>query len=132
LTRQGTLSKSCEPIPDTRIFQARHSRQSMVPKHDSPKHHPRSLSPAIEVELEQALGALCVSESPETTERLRLAVNDAGRDAREIGLRAEELILLLKSLERRIGGSIPDRDVHGKDALRTRMIHTLLKAYYNS
>jgi hypothetical protein len=104
---------------------------AIVAEHtNTPQEPPRSLSPEVKEQLEQALRELAAAAKPMVTDALRTALDRAGNDARERKLRPEELILVFKSMEHRIGIRFPNAETAG-DTFRTRLIRTLLEAYYN-
>src|SRR5205809_3420381 len=81
----------------------------MVAQHtNTPEEPPRSLSPEVTEQLEQALRDFAAAAKPMVTEVLRTALARAGDDARARKLRAEELILLFKAMEQRIGLKFPE------------------------
>jgi hypothetical protein len=97
---------------------------------NSPEDAPRSLSPEIEAQLEQALRDFAVAGAPVVTDSLRTTLERAGNQARERKMRPEELIVVFKSMERRIGVRFPDPQTAGDPTFRTRLIRALLEAYY--
>jgi hypothetical protein len=98
---------------------------------NTPEEPPRSLSPDVTEQLEQALRGFAASARPVVTDALRSALERAGNDARERKLRPEELILVFKAMEQRIGVRFPDSETAGGAAFRTRLIRALLEAYYD-
>src|SRR5438270_10412651 len=103
----------------------------MVARHtNTPEEPARSLSPEVTEQLERALRELAAASSPAVTDSLRATLEKAGNEARERQLRPEELILVFKSMEQRIGVRFPDAEKAGDPTLRTRLIRTLLEAYY--
>jgi hypothetical protein len=104
----------------------------MVSQHTkTPEEPPRSLSPEVKEQLGQALREFASATRPVVTDALRRALERAGHDAREQKLRPEELILVLKAMEQRIGVRLPDSETAGGAAFRTRLIRALLEAYYD-
>lgn len=104
----------------------------MVAQHtNTPQEPPRSLSPEVKEQLEQALREFAAAASPVVTDSLRTALERAGNDARERTLRPEELILVFKSIEQRLGVRFPDSETAGGATFRTRLIRALLEAYYD-
>lgn len=102
----------------------------MVPQHTSPPDGPsRTLSPAVEQQLEQALRTFLKTKNA-SADGVRTALRVAAKDAREHKLRAEELLTILKSLEQRIGATIPEDAGGDKDASRSRLIRAMIEAYY--
>jgi len=98
---------------------------------NTPEKPTRSLSPEVTEQLEQALRDFAAAARPTVSDALRSALERAGSDARERKLRPEELILVFKSMEQRIGVSFPDPDTTGSATFRTRLIRSLLEAYYD-
>jgi hypothetical protein len=98
---------------------------------NTPEEPPRSLSPGVKEQLEQALREFADAAKPIVTDALRSALERAGNDARARKLRAEELILLFKAMEQRIGVKFPDLEREGGATFRTRLIRALLEAYYD-
>jgi hypothetical protein len=94
-----------------------------------PEEAPRSLSPEVKKQLESALREVAEAAFPLVTDSLRATLEKAGNEARERGLRPEELILAFKNLEQRIGVKFPEPNV-GDPTFRTRLIRALLEAYY--
>jgi hypothetical protein len=104
----------------------------MVAQHtNTPEESPRALSPEVTEQLEQALREFAAAARPMVTDAMRTALEKAGSDARERKLRAEELILVFKSMEQRIGLKFPDPERAGDPTFRTRLIRALLEAYYD-
>src|SRR6266571_7862338 len=104
----------------------------MVAQHtNAPEEPPRSLSPEVTVQLEQALREVASAARPVVTDALRSALERAGHDARARTLRAEELIIVFKAMEQRLGVTFPDPETAGGATFRTRLIRTLLEAYYD-
>ena len=104
----------------------------MVAQHtNTPEEPPRSLSPEVTEQLEQALREFAAAAKPIVTEVLRTALERAGADARARKLRAEELILLFKAMEQRIGVKFPDPQIGGGVTFRAQLIRGLLEAYYD-
>jgi hypothetical protein len=104
----------------------------MVAQHtNTPQEPPRSLSPEVEEQLEQALREFAAAASPVVKDSLRTALERAGHDARERKLRPEELILVFKSIEQRLGVRFPDAETAGGATFRARLIRALLEAYYD-
>ena len=102
----------------------------MVPQHTTPPEGPsRTLSPTVEQQLEQALRAFLKTKNAQA-DGLRTALRVAAKDARERKLRAEELLTVLKSMEQRIGITIPEETDGDKDASRSRLIRAMIEAYY--
>src|SRR6266568_1279835 len=97
---------------------------------NTPEEPPRSLSPEVKEQLERALRECAAATSPVVTHSLRAALERAGHEARARKLRPEELILVLKSMEQRTGLRFPDANKAGEPTFRTRLIRTLLEAYY--
>jgi len=101
----------------------------MVPQHsDTPEGPPPSLSPVIARNLEDALRAFLKTPTSSVDE-LRSALQGAARDARDQGLAAEQLLIILKAMEQRIGSAIPE-DPKAPTASRTRLIRAMIEAYY--
>jgi hypothetical protein len=98
---------------------------------NTPEEPPRSLSPDVKEQLEQALRGFAASARPVVTDALRTALERAGNDARERKLRPEELILVFKAMEQRIGVRFPGPETQGGATFRTRLIRALLEAYYD-
>ena len=104
----------------------------MVPQHTNPPGDPpRSLSPDVEKQLEQSLRTFLKTKNAPADD-VRSALQAAARDARARSLRAEELLTILKSLELRLGSSIPEDGGDDKDAGRSRLIRAMIEAYYMS
>jgi len=87
------------------------------------------LSPEVKEQLERALREFAASATAVVTDALRATLERAAHEARARKLRPEELILVFKSLEQRIGVRFPDAKA-GDPTFRTRLIRTLLEAYY--
>jgi hypothetical protein len=103
----------------------------MVARHTNTPEEPfRSLSPEVEEQLERALHDFAAAASPVVPDSLRATLERAGNEARERKLRPEELILVFKALERRIGVRFPDPSTPGDPTFRTRLIRALLEGYY--
>lgn len=103
----------------------------MVAQHTStPEGAPRSLSPQVKERLEHALREFAAEATPVVSDALRTALEGAGNDARERRLRPEELILVFKSMEQRLGIRFPDPQKAGDPTFRTGLIRILLEAYY--
>jgi hypothetical protein len=102
----------------------------MVAHTNTPEEPPRSLSPEVEEQLEHALRDFAAAAAPVVTDSLRTTLETAGNEARERKMRPEELILLFKSMEQRIGVRFPDPKTAGDPTFRTRLIRALLEAYY--
>lgn len=104
----------------------------MVAQHsNTPGEPPRSLSAEVEQRLERALRGLVADRSTAITEGLTDALKAAGSDARERNLRPEELILVFKTLEERIGVTRSDEETGPRSNFRARLIRALLEAYYH-
>ena len=103
----------------------------MVAQHtNTPQEPPRSLSPEVEAQLEQALRVFLTSAPAAVTDELRAALQAAGSDARDRQLRPEDLLLALKAIEQRIGVAIKD-PAGVTDGIRARMIRAMLVAYFD-
>lgn len=102
----------------------------MVAQHKTPGEPPRSLSPKVAEQLEAALRVLAHSDTAENLELLHQALRVAGADARQHGLRPEELMLTFKDVERRLANILPGAGPSSAQSLRTRLIQILLTAYY--
>lgn len=95
-----------------------------------PEGESRSLSPDITARLEQALRAFISAPSERVTETLRTALQAAARDARARDLRPEELIVLFRAMEERIG-KLPEGEFAPTSTFRSRMLGAMLQAYYD-
>jgi hypothetical protein len=102
----------------------------MVPRYSDPSEPPRSLSPEVEAQLVEAIRVLAAPGGEQTSEVVTQALQAAGREARERKFRSEELLLLFKRLEHRIGVTVPDQGPKKDTPLRSRVVRALLQAYY--
>jgi hypothetical protein len=101
----------------------------MVAQHSkTPGDPPRLLSEAVRNQLELALRA-SADRAPDGEELLRAAVQAAATEGRERGLRPEELVVALKTVEERIEPS-GSRKEDERSTFRLRLIRALLDAYY--
>lgn len=69
----------------------------------------------------------------ESEAHLRDVVNSATREARESGMRPEEVIVALKALEREVFGNpaaLRSSDVEARDRFRAWLVSTCIAAYY--
>lgn len=102
----------------------------MIPhRTNEPGEPPRRLSPDVERELERALHAFATGQ--DATGMLRPALESAARDARERNMRAEELLMAFKAVERRVRAPLGEETPSGSP-LRVPLIRALLEAYYSA
>lgn len=106
----------------------------MVPKqNDNP---PRGLSAEVHTALEAALRCYGSTGSAEALDALTAMLQTAGRDARARELRSDELLLVFKAIELKLGLGDHERfDRTGvgrpESAMsRTRLLRAMLEAYY--
>lgn len=91
----------------------------------------RALPPEAITELRMAIEAeLSASEPP--TERLRDVVRRAAATARERGARPEDLIAVLRLVERDIVEAHPDAPLAARDSLGARIALAMLRAYFDA
>ena len=103
----------------------------MVPQHtNTPGEPPRALSEALQRQLESAMRAFAASD-PSSAELLRDAVVSAAKEGRERELRAEELVIALRTIEARVAELARLND-QVRSEFRVRLMRTMLEAYYRS
>lgn len=103
----------------------------MVPHNTSGDDPPRALTAEVQVRLELALRTFAAAGSAEAFDELIQALGAAGRDARALAMRSEELVLAFKAIEQAIGISVPERSKTGGSAMgRSQIIRALIEAYY--
>jgi hypothetical protein len=100
----------------------------MVPQHKDPSGERRPLSPEVQTQLEDALRAFAKNEAA-SRDMLGAALAKAAADAKQQGLRPEDLVIALRTTEERIPELTQREDWVRSDA-RVRMIRALLDAYY--
>lgn len=89
----------------------------------------RALPPEAIAELRMAIEAeLSAAEPP--TEHLRAVVRRAAAMARERGARPEDLIAVLRLVEREIVDGHPDAPVGARESLGARIALVMLRAYF--
>lgn len=99
----------------------------MVPNRDDPPGEAaRGFSAEIQAALEKALRS---SGKDGPSEELRRALKAAAREARDQHLRAEEMLIAFKELERRVTLQQLPADVPSP-AGRSAIIRALIEAYY--
>jgi hypothetical protein len=100
----------------------------MVPQHTNPPGDSRTLSPAVQAQLEYAIRAFA-TDSPDAAALLQSALGAVAGEGRERGLRPEELVIAIKTTEERVAESTPQKEA-GRSDLRIRMIRAMLEVYY--
>jgi hypothetical protein len=100
----------------------------MVPQHKDPPGEDRPLSPEIQRQLESAMRAFAKDETA-SKELLREALESAATDAKQRGLRAEDLVIAFKATEAQVP-ELARRDDSERSAIRLRMIRAMLDVYY--
>lgn len=89
---------------------------------------PRSLSPAVTAELAAAMRSFAAGSR--TSEAwLQRALSAAALEAREMGLRPEELVLALKRIEVTVSRA-STRSLPEQEAFHTRILAAMLEAYF--
>ncbi len=97
---------------------------------------PRGLSVEVHTALEAALRFYASTGSVEALNALTAMVQTAGRDARARELRSDELLLVFKSIEHKLGIGDHERFEktgvgHPENAIsRSRLVRAMLEAYY--
>ena len=95
----------------------------------SPDEH-RALSPELTSRLQTAIAehwaAGAVAES-----NLSSALSAAATEARARGLRAEELLLVLKGIEQQVANALDLEDRIPRDRFRIWLIHSCLDAFFD-
>lgn len=90
----------------------------------------RALPPEAIAELKAAIEAeLSVAEPP--TDRLRDVVHRAAGIARERGARPEDLVAVLRLIEREIAGDHPALPASTRESLGSRIALAMLRAYFD-
>lgn len=97
----------------------------MVAQQSNPPGQPGSFSPDVERELAAALREPWIEGTP--PEALIRALRRAASEAREKMLRAEEMLIAFKELERRVAADPSAVPTH---AIPSRVIRALIEAYY--
>jgi hypothetical protein len=100
----------------------------MVPQHTNPPDDARALSPAVQTQLEHAIRAFA-SNSPDAAGLLQTALAAVASEGRERGLRAEDLVIAIKTTEDRVAEGTALKEA-GRSDLRLRMIRAMLEVYY--
>ena len=90
----------------------------------------RALPPEAIAELRAAIEAeLSAAEPP--TDRLREVVHRAASAARERGARPEDLIAVLRMVEREISEARPEAPAAARESLASRIALAMLRAYFD-
>ena len=102
----------------------------MVPQNVPPDQPLRGFSYGIATALSSALTALARRDDEANMAAVRDAVGAAAAEARQRGLRPEELVLAFKGIEDEVVMQLDAKSKSAHETLRSRLVSALLSAYF--